>query len=76
MRLSVLLSRAYSVADSRIQGAKELLGARFDMRITLPQGGSGEAEVLRQALEQTLKLKVRRERREVDALVLRPLPPS
>jgi uncharacterized protein (TIGR03435 family) len=64
LTLRTLLSIAYSVPLKQIEGPKELLGKLFDLRIALPQGAGGEAEIMREALERAFRLKLRRERRE------------
>ncbi len=44
---------------------------RYDFCVLLPDGLTGERDLLREILERCFKLKVRHEAREMDALVLR-----
>lgn len=76
VQLKTLLSYAYSIPGTRLEGTWDLLDTRYDFCVLLPPGMTGEAMLLRDALERSFKLRMRRERREVDALVLRSINPK
>jgi thiol-disulfide isomerase/thioredoxin len=68
--LKTLLTYAYSVYGSRLEGTSDLLDTRYDFCVSLPKGMTGEPLIMREALERTFKLNVHWEKREVEALVL------
>ena len=70
--LRTIIAAAYSTPDGRLEGPEDLLRVRYDFCVLLPDGMSGDWELLRRMLEHSMKLKVRREKREpVEAFVLK-----
>ncbi len=69
--LKTIISQAYSLGESHIQGFDHLMKMRYDFCVLLPEGTTGERDLLREMLERAFRLKVHRETREMDALVLR-----
>jgi thiol-disulfide isomerase/thioredoxin len=69
--LSTIISYAYSISESRLEGPKDLLGLRYDFCVLLPAGMTGDVDMLRDMLERTLRLKIRRESRQTDVFVLK-----
>ncbi|HUA60586.1 MAG TPA: DUF3738 domain-containing protein [Verrucomicrobiae bacterium] len=84
--LSVIISYAWSVDSSRLIGPEEALRTRWDFCVELPagdenehalphalfEGMTSERAMLRELIERSFKLKIRREAREMDAVVLKP----
>lgn len=71
MELKGILASAYSVSHSRMVVPEDLGRTTYDVLVTVPPEKRGSLrQVAQQALETTLDLRVRRETREVDALVL------
>jgi thiol-disulfide isomerase/thioredoxin len=69
--LKHIIAHAYSTDSTRVEGPVDILATRYDFAVLLPRQTEGESQMLRDTLERTFKLRVRRDRREVDALVLR-----
>jgi hypothetical protein len=69
--LKMILSFAYGVSQRLLEGPDTLLKTRYDFCVLLPQGATGDVELLRSMVERAFALKVRREPREVDAVVLK-----
>lgn len=77
--LRTILAYAYSIGERRLRGPDDLLDTRYDFCVLLPDGAAGDTELLREMLERSFRLKLRREAREMDAAVLRlrgPTPPD
>ncbi len=71
LTLKTIVAYAYSVSERRLIGPADLLAMRYDFCVLLPRGASGDVDILRGMLERTLKLKIRREAREMDVFVLK-----
>jgi hypothetical protein len=69
--LKTILAYAYSVGERRVEGPAIPLGTRYDFCVLLPEGVAGDRDLLREMLERSFKLKIRREPREMDAAVLK-----
>lgn len=69
--LRTIIAYAYSVGERHLEGPAYLLGTRYDFCVLLPGGVTGDTELLQEMLERSFKLKIRREPREMDAMVLR-----
>jgi thiol-disulfide isomerase/thioredoxin len=69
--LKVLIGYAYSISTRRLEGPEHLLSMRFDFCVLLPAGVSGEVDILRDMLECTLRLKLRREARQMEVFGLK-----
>jgi hypothetical protein len=76
LNLRTIVAHAYSVYMSRVEGPEDVLASRYDFCIILPQSGEGEQRVLQEMLGHTFQLKVSRDTREVDALVLKAVKPK
>lgn len=71
LNLKTILAYAYSVGERRLEGPAIPLGMRYDFCVLLPDGVTGDRDLLREMLERSFKLKTRREPREMDAAVLK-----
>ena len=71
IRLGTIIAYAYSIGERHLEGPEHLLGTRYDFCVLLPGGATGDTELLREMLERSFKLKIRREPREMDAMVLK-----
>jgi peroxiredoxin len=69
--LKTILAWAFSVGERHLEGPEALLNTRYDVCVLLPAGLTGDRELLRDMLERSFRLKVRREQREMDAVVLK-----
>ncbi len=69
--LRTIIAQAYSTGERHLEGFEHLMTTRYDFCVLLPNGLSGERDLLREMLERSFKLKVRHESRAMDALVLR-----
>jgi len=69
--LKSILAYAYSVGERRVEGPAIPLNTRYDFCVSLPDGVAGDRELLREMLERSFKLKLRREPRDMDAVVLK-----
>ncbi|SPE35402.1 exported hypothetical protein [Candidatus Sulfopaludibacter sp. SbA6] len=69
--LKTIIAYAYSVSQTRLEGPDYLLRMHYDFCVQLPAGITGDVEILRDMLQRALKLKIRREPREENALVLK-----
>jgi hypothetical protein len=67
----MILSFAYGVSQRLLEGPDTLLNTRYDFCVLLPHGATGDIELLRGMVERAFALKVRREPRGVDAVVLK-----
>jgi hypothetical protein len=67
----LIAAYAYSTGIGHIVGPETLLNVRYDFCVLLPGDTSGDTDLLREMLERSFKLKVRREMREADAAVLK-----
>jgi thiol-disulfide isomerase/thioredoxin len=76
IQLKTILAYAYETYETRLEGTSELLNTRYDFLASLPTGMTGEPQILRDALERSFKLKIRRDAKEVDALVLKAANPK
>ena len=76
LTLKTIIGQAYEVWQTRIEGPAESLAARYDYCILLPRDGAGERALLRDTVNRVFSLKVRRDAREVDALVLQSVHPK
>ena len=75
LALKIIIGQAYEISQTRIEGPADSLAIRYDYCILLPREDTGERALLRETLERVFRLKVRRESREVDALVLQAVAP-
>jgi thiol-disulfide isomerase/thioredoxin len=71
LRLKTIISYAYSISERRLEGPDYLLGARYDFCVLLPADMTGDVDILRAMLERTLKLRLRREARQMEVFVLK-----
>jgi thiol-disulfide isomerase/thioredoxin len=69
--LRTIIAAAYSTGERHLEGFEHLMTTRYDFCVLLPNGLTGERDLLRELLERSFKLKVRHEPREMDALVLK-----
>lgn len=69
--LRTIIAQAYSTGERHLEGFEHLMTTRYDFCVLLPDGLTGERELLREMLERSFKLKVRHEAREMDAMVLK-----
>jgi hypothetical protein len=69
--LKNVIAYAYSVGARHLEGPEPLLNAHYDFCVLLPGGATGDTDLLRDMLERSFKLKIRREPRQVDAAVLK-----
>ena len=71
LSLKTIISYAYSISERRLEGPDDLLSMRYDFCVLLPEAVSGDGDVLRDMLERTLRLKIRRAARQMDVFVLK-----
>jgi len=69
--LQRLLSEAYSIPESRVEGPTWITSERYDVSLAAPElDQARRLALLRRTLEDTFQLKVRKESRETDVYVL------
>lgn len=74
--LRTLLAFAYSVGERLIEGPEIPLATRYDFCVLLPEGGTGDLDLLRGMLERAFRLKVRREAKPMDVVVMKSAGPA
>jgi thiol-disulfide isomerase/thioredoxin len=73
--VKALLSYAWRVGERLIDGPEALLAARYDFCVLLPNGRTGDVALLRDMLERSFRLKIRREARVMEAVIMKAAAP-
>jgi thiol-disulfide isomerase/thioredoxin len=66
-----IIAYAYATGSRHLEGPQPLLSTHYDFCVLLPDGMTGDTELLRDMLERSFKLKLHHEAREMDAMVLK-----